>query len=165
MRFKSKKLRILLPSNDGSYFAAHYILGLIYISSGILKLFSLNSFTISLIEFAEAYIPLRFVINNNFIIAIILCFSEICIGITCIFKNIRAISAFLFAITSLFFLYLTGANILVPPASGIIEDCGCFGEFFQLSARQSFMKSLIIFILSITNLCLIYMWRKRYDKE
>ena len=47
-----------------------------------------------------------------------------------------------------FFIYLTGVNYLSPTLLGSIESCGCFGELIHFSAKGSFIKTIVLWIIA-----------------
>lgn len=47
------------------------------------------------------------------------------------------------------FTYITFVNLFFPTSLGPIQDCKCFGDFLQLTPFASFVKSCILFVLSV----------------
>ena len=48
-----------------------------------------------------------------------------------------------------FFVYLTGINLFFPSIIGSIESCGCFGELIHFTPIESFVKSVVLWLLSL----------------
>lgn len=61
----------------------------------------------------------------------------------------------LLALLIVFFTYLTGYAVL----SGKIKTCGCFGDCIPLQAHQSFIKDLVLLVLTV----FLY-WKRKFIK-
>jgi hypothetical protein len=142
-----------------------YVLGGIFIFSGIAKLLSIDLFSIEISEYITEYLPLLSpFISWRMELSYVICFGELLIGAFSIFSNNKVMTVILLSVTS-FFLYLTAANYMNPPPYGMIESCGCFGEFIKFSAKASFYKSVVLWLLAVINAILAYMAVKLTNKN
>lgn len=128
-----------------------YGLGLIFILSGLAKIFSLDSFAVEIAQYAESYIG-QWAVANRFLVALCVCFSEIAVGVLAFCGKYMKIASFLMLFALSFFLYLTGMNYFFPPVTGSIEACGCFGEIIHFSPIASFFKSIILWLMACLNI-------------
>src|SRR3712207_4176576 len=129
-------------SNFGKYFLA-----IVLLISGISKCFYLHSFSIEVSLYSELYVSSLFVPFSGQI-AIVVCCVEILLGFLLFFERYSLYSTFIVFILLLCFLYLTGINYLFPTLLGSIESCGCFGELIHFSAKGSFIKTIVLWLIS-----------------
>lgn len=120
------------------------MLALVFIFSGFVKavdpwgtaLNMSNYFTSYHADFMQPYV-MPF--------SIWMCGAELMMGLMLIFKvRIRLISIFS-VLTMIFFTVLTYLSLGIIP----IEDCGCFGHAIHLSAKETFIKNLVLLPMSI----------------
>lgn len=125
-----------------------YLLSVTFLFSGVSKLFYLPAFSTEVAQYTELYISDVFVSWSE-IVAVSLCMVEIFLGVALCLKRL-SVSAGCVAVALLsFFLYLTAVNYLFPTALGSLQSCGCFGEWLRLSPKASFVKSLVLWGISI----------------
>lgn len=135
--------------------AFSYFTGVIFIISGIAKLFSLHSFADEIAQYADYYMNIPFIIEHRWLISVCMCVVEILVGfmsVICMRQKLPAIASFLLL---LLFTYLTGQNYLNPPDGIGIASCGCFGSLLNISPKWSFIKSIALLAISFSNMCLI----------
>ena len=125
------------------------IMGSLFVSSALLKLLALQNFQGEMRLYLEAYFPSIF-IGHEHILAISLCIMELFIGIYAITGFMRKRVSIVFVIILSFFVWLTGMNLFFPSLLGRIESCGCFGELIHFTPTESFIKSLLLWIMSTT---------------
>lgn len=125
-------------------------IGLILIFAGIMKATHLQSFTIEIAQYSDAYL-FSWMIAKREIIAIFVCCCEIFIGFLTFIKRTITLSIFLIFIIMSFFLFLTSISYLLPPITGSISSCGCFGSSIQISAQASFYKNIILWCIAAYN--------------
>lgn len=146
--------------------AGRLILAIVLLLSGLSKLFYLQEFASEVAHYSELYIS-SFLIPWNSQISIIVCCSEILLGLLLLIPKMLLVSTLGVFVLMTFFLYLTGINYLNPTLLGSIETCGCFGELIHFSAKGSFIKAIILwaiaFIVFASNIkdtqTLLYKWR------
>src|SRR6476646_4838859 len=68
---------------------------------------------------------------------------EIIVGVAILLGWYKRFFSFLLLLLIIFFTFLTGFAVF----SGKIATCGCFGDCIPLSAMQSFIKDLVLFVL------------------
>ena len=136
--------------------AGRTILSMVLLLSGSAKLLSLQSFADEVAKYTELYISESFVPWSSEL-AVLVCIAEIALGAMLLFKSLQllALSAILAMMT--FFLYLTSANYLFPTMLGSVESCGCFGELIHFTALGSFIKSIVLWLLSLATLIVRYL--------
>lgn len=132
-------------------------MGSVFILSSITKLISLQVFASEVVLYLDIYFG-SWLREESMFIAGIVCLAEFLIGIGYMISSLRYyanIAAF-FAMT--FFVYLTGDNYFSPSLLGRIESCGCFGELIHFTPLASFVKSMILWGITISiiihNTCL-----------
>ena len=81
--------------------------------------------------------------------AIAVCAIEMQIALLAMRKEYRRIAAMGFFLLLSFFVYLTGINLFFPSIIGSIESCGCFGELIHFIPIESFVKSVVLWLLSL----------------
>lgn len=132
-----------------------YLLGCIFIISGLTKFFSLDSFSFEVAQYADL-LNFYWVIRNKETVSILICFLELLMGILAFCKRANIWTTCYFILSMTFFMFITGMNYLFPPIIGSIESCGCFGEFIHFSAKSAFYKSIALWCISIVNLTSLY---------
>lgn len=131
-----------------------YLLAACFVLSGSLKLFSLRAFEQEVQLYGDAYIG-QWVSDFSFGIALLVCVVEILAGLTAMFRALPRFAAFAFVAMLSLFVYLTGMNLFFPTIMGSIESCGCFGELIHFTPLISFIKSVILFLIAVMNLCVV----------
>lgn len=126
------------------------LIGAIFFFTGIVKLFYLDSFSKEVAMYSDLYL-FPWVINNSFLVAILVCSTEILLGILSFSKTTETQASVLLLIVISFFLYLTFRNYLNTIEGIGIDSCGCIGELLSLSANVSFYKNVILWILIAFN--------------
>ena len=142
------------------------MLASVFLLSGISKFFYLKGFATEVSQYSELYVS-SFLSPWSEHIAFTVCCIEIIVGVFLFSKKLLFITASMSFLLMSFFLYLTGINYLFPTVLGSIESCGCFGELIHFTAKDSFIKSgvlwliaLNLFISSIKNKqTILYKWR------
>ena len=116
-----------------------FIVGLFFITSGSLKLISIDSFEIYIYSFGIFNLKLSFLFAR-FIISLEL-LSGILITIGFFLKKTTFYSIILLSFFSIFIAYLYLSNNE--------EHCHCFGDIIELSLSFSFIKNIILLVLLI----------------
>lgn len=124
------------------------LLGIVYFLSAITKVFSLKAFGGEVMLYLEIYFN-GWLSNYSIHVAGLVCLAELTIGIFylmpkfCHYANLVG-----FAVLS-FFVYLTGDNYFNPSMVGKVESCGCFGELIHFTPLESFIKSCVLWVISL----------------
>ena len=129
---------------------ARVIVGLLFIFSGLIKANDPLGLSYKMQEFFEVwgnYSSLHSLMLwlNDYALAfsIITITLEVVVGVAILLGwGIRFFS-WLLLLLIIFFTFLTGYAVL----SGKIRTCGCFGDCIPLTAMQSFIKDIVLFVL------------------
>ena len=81
--------------------------------------------------------------------AVGVCVIEMLLALLAIRCEYRRVASVGFCLMLTFFVYLTGVNLFSPTIMGSIESCGCFGELIHFSPLASFIKSVVLWLLSL----------------
>ena len=126
---------------------SRFILSVVLLLSGFSKLFYLQGFSIEVSQYSEFYIS-SLLTPWGSQIAITVCCFEILLGLLLFVPKILLLSTLTTLVLMTFFIYLTGVNYLSPTLLGSIESCGCFGELIHFSAKGSFIKTIVLWIIA-----------------
>lgn len=137
-----------------------YLLAIVLLLSGISKCFYLQGFSTEVSRYCEFYVSSIFVPFSSHI-ATVVCCVEVLLGLLLFFKRYILFSTFTVFTLMLFFLYLTGENYFFPTMFGRIESCGCFGELIHFSAKGSFIKTLVLCVISFATF--LYSYQRKTD--
>ena len=125
-----------------AYNTIRIVVGLLFIFSGLIKVNDPIGLSYKMQEFFEVW---GFTMFNDFTLAfaVIMNTFEIVAGVALLVGwQFRTVS-WLLLLLIIFFTFLTGYALF----SGKIKTCGCFGDCIPLTAKQSFLKDLILFVL------------------
>ena len=128
--------------------ALRITLGVCFILSGVMKAVNVYSFAQEIRLYIEAYMDSYFV-KWTVEIAVLICTIEIVTGLLALSKRYEPIVAVFFLGMMSFFVWLTGINLFYPSLMGSIESCGCFGELVHFSPLASFVKSVVLWGMSV----------------
>ena len=124
------------------------VLGSLFVASALLKCHDLRTFQGEVRLYLEAYFPTVF-IGHEQVLSIMTCVLEFVIGLCVIVGFMRKKLSIVYVAVLSFFVWLTGINLFFPSLMGSIESCGCFGELIHFTPTTSFIKSLILWLLSV----------------
>lgn len=118
------------------------IVGGLFIFSGLIKANDPLGLSYKMQEFFEIW-GMGFLDEYTLAFSILMIAFEIIAGFAVLLGwQFRLFSWMLF-ILIVFFTFLTGYAVF----SGKIKECGCFGDCIKLTANQSFVKDLVLFVL------------------
>jgi uncharacterized membrane protein YphA (DoxX/SURF4 family) len=120
------------------------IVGVLFIFSGLIKANDPTGLSYKMQEFFEVW-GLNFLDNYTLAFALIMNGFEIVAGVAVLLGWQMKTFSWLLLLLIIFFTFLTGYALF----SGKIKTCGCFGDCIPLSAKQSFIKDLILLVLII----------------
>ena len=123
-------------------------LGVCFILSGVMKAVNVYSFAQEIRLYIEAYMN-SFCVQWSVEIAVVICAIETATGLLALRKKYEPIVTILFLGMMSFFVWLTGINLFCPSLMGSIESCGCFGELIHFSPLASFVKSIVLWGMSV----------------
>ena len=119
-----------------------WIVGLLFIFSGLIKANDPLGLSYKMLEFFEAW-GFHFLDNYTLAFSLFMNVCEVLAGIAIIIGwQIKFFSPFLLVLIT-FFTFLT-AYVLF---SGKIKECGCFGDCVPLSAKNTFVKDVALLLL------------------
>ena len=140
----------------------------VFLLSSVLKAVNINSFALETRLYMDAYFwDLKSVMSSLGTIridmfgAIGVCVIEMLVALLAIQHEYRRVASVGFCVMLTFFVYLTGLNLFFPTIMGSIESCGCFGELIHFSPSASFIKSVVLWVLSIV--LVVYSWHERWN--
>src|SRR6476659_3270854 len=119
-----------------------WIVGLLFIFSGLVKANDPLGLSYKMQEFFEAWNWYSF---NDYTLAFSLIMNvfEVLAGVAVIIGWRMKLFSWLLLLLILFFTFLTGYALF----SGRIKTCGCFGDCLPLTPAQSFGKDIFLLIL------------------
>ena len=129
----------------------------VFLLSSVLKAVNINSFALETRLYMDAYFwNLKSVVSGlwgafriDMIGAIGVCVIEMLVALLAIKCEYRRVASVCFFFILTFFVYLTVVNRFFPTIMGSIESCGCFGELIHFSPLASFIKSVVLWLLSL----------------
>lgn len=134
-----------------SILTIRWIVGLLFIFSGLIKANDTLGLSYKMQEFFEAW-GMPSLDNFSFVLSFLMNVFEIVLGIAMIVGFCMDIFTWLILLLTIFFAFLTGYAAL----SGKFRTCGCFGDCLPLTPVQSFLKDIILLILIL----IIFRYRK-----
>src|SRR6478752_7345694 len=119
-----------------------WIVGLLFIFSGLVKANDPLGLSYKMQEFFEAW---NFYFLNDYTLTFSLLMNvfEVLAGVAVIIGWRMRLFSWLLLLLIIFFSFLTGYALL----SGKIKTCGCFGDCLPLTPAQSFTQYIILFVL------------------
>lgn len=120
------------------------VVGVLFIFSGLIKANDPTGLSYKMQEFFEVW-GLNFLNDYTLAFALIMNAFEIVAGVAVLLGWRMRTFSWLLLLLIIFFTFLTGYALF----SGKIKTCGCFGDCIPLSAKQSFIKDLILLVLIV----------------
>lgn len=132
---------------------SRYIVGILFIFSGLIKLNDPVGTQIKLEEYFEVFAQDIPVLHDLFIglipfalyLSVFLCTLEVVLGIALLVRYKPRLTALLLLVTILFFTFLTFYSAWFNK----VTDCGCFGDAIKLTPWTSFGKDIFLLVLII----------------
>ena len=123
---------------------ARWVVGILFIFSGFVKLNDPIGFSFKLEEyFSPSVLDLEFLAPFALIIAILLVVFELVLGIMLLIGYLPKFTTWALLLMIIFFTFLTFYSAYFNK----VTDCGCFGDAIPLTPWQSFYKDIILFVL------------------
>jgi uncharacterized membrane protein YphA (DoxX/SURF4 family) len=136
--------------NISATIIARIIVGVLFIFSGLVKANDPLGLSYKMQEFFEVW-NWHALNNYSLLFSILMIAFEIIAGVAVLLNWQMRLISWLLLLLILFFTFLTGYALF----SGKIRACGCFGDCIPLTAKQSFIKDLILLVL------ILYIFRHR----
>ena len=124
--------------------AARFIVGILFIFSGLVKANDPLGLSYKMQEFFEVW-GWGFLDNFALSFSILMIAFEIIAGVAVLLGWRMKLFSWLLLLLIVFFTFLTGYAVF----SGKIRTCGCFGDCIPLTAEQSFTKDLVLTALIV----------------
>lgn len=130
---------------------ARYVVGALFIFSGLIKLNDPVGTQIKLEEYFDVFAADFSLLAPLFLalipfalyIAVILCVAEVVLGVALLVKYQPKITSWALLILIVFFTFLTFYSAYFNK----VTDCGCFGDAIKLTPWQSFTKDVVLLLL------------------
>lgn len=122
--------------------AARFIIGVLFIFSGLIKANDPLGLSYKMQEFFEVW-NFHWLDNLTLAFSIIMIVFEIVAGVAVLLGWRMKLFSWMLLLLIIFFTFLTGYAYL----SGKVRECGCFGDCIPLTAGQSFTKDLVLLVL------------------
>lgn len=130
------------------------ILAVVFLISSITKMVNIHSFAMEVGEYIDLYMP-SWLHGMQMSCAIGVCIAEFTLGLIGLRREYMAVAGLgIFAMLT-FFVCLTAQNVFFPTMFGSVESCGCFGELIHFSPLASFIKSLVMWIISLVAIVMV----------
>lgn len=131
-----------------------WIVGLLFMFSGFIKLNDPIGFSFKLEEYFSPFVlDLEFLSPFALIIAILLVVFELVVGLMLLIGYLPKFTTWALLLMITFFTFLTFYSAYFNK----VTDCGCFGDAIPLTPWQSFFKDVILFVL-----ILILFFKRKY---
>lgn len=132
---------------------SRYLVGIIFIFSGLIKLNDPVGTQIKLEEYFEVFaqdLPFMAGFFHGLApfalyIAVFLCVSEVVLGVALLLHYKPKMTNFFLLLIIIFFSFLTFYSAYFNK----VTDCGCFGDAIKLKPWTSFLKDIILLVLII----------------
>lgn len=128
------------------------VVGVLFIFSGLIKANDPLGLSYKMDEFFEV-LHMHFMIPLSLTLSLVMNAFEIIAGIAVLIGYRMRFFSFLLLLLIIFFTFLTGFALF----SGLIRECGCFGDCIKLTADQSFWKDIILLVMILV----IFIFHKR----
>lgn len=122
--------------------AARFIVGILFIFSGLVKANDPLGLSYKMQEFFELW-HLDFLNGYTLAFSVLMIAFEIIAGVAILVGWKMNLFSWLLLLLIIFFTFLTGYAVI----TGTPKECGCFGNCIPLTAKQSFYKDLILLAL------------------
>ena len=131
------------------YTLSRYLVGLLFIFSGVIKINDPVGTQIKLQEYFEVFSSdfssiFEIFIPYALILSVFLCTLEVVIGVALLMNYKMKITSKVTLGLILFFTFLTFYSAYFNK----VTDCGCFGDAIKLTPWESFYKDIILLVLS-----------------
>jgi uncharacterized membrane protein YphA (DoxX/SURF4 family) len=120
-----------------------WIVGLLFIFSGLIKANDPLGLSYKMQEFFEIWGMTGSLYNHTLALSVVMNVFEVLAGVAVIIGWNMRLFSWLLLLLIIFFTFLTGYALF----SGKIKTCGCFGDCLPLTPAQSFGKDIFLLVL------------------
>ena len=129
---------------------ARYLVGGLFIFSGIIKVNDPIGTAIKLQEYFEVFASdiaafFEIFVPASLFLAVVLSVLEVILGIALLLRYQMKITSIILLILIVFFTFLTFYSAYFNK----VTDCGCFGDAIKLTPWQSFFKDIVLLVLIV----------------
>lgn len=135
-------------------------LALSFLFSSVTKAVNIPAFAMEVRMYSDAYLW-EWLRDYATVIAVMVCAAEFMVGVGALIRRTARYALWVMTVMLAFFVWLTGVNLFFPSVMGSIESCGCFGELIHFTPLTSFLKSIVLFILSMASVCCLVITARR----
>ncbi len=121
-----------------------YIVGILFIFSGLVKANDPMGLSYKMQEFFEVW-GIHYLNDLSLFLSVTMIAFEIIAGVAVIIGWQFRLFSWMLLLLIIFFTFLTAYALF----SGKIKECGCFGDCFKLTSKDSFIKDLILTVLIV----------------
>ena len=118
---------------------SRYLVGILFIISGLIKLNDPIGFSIKLEEYFVIF-GMEWLGHYALSLSVIICAVEVVLGIALLLGIMQKQLAWVLLLMIIFFTWLTGYSAVTNK----VTDCGCFGDAIKLTPWQSFSKDVVL---------------------
>jgi uncharacterized membrane protein YphA (DoxX/SURF4 family) len=146
--------KILLP-------AARYVVGILFIISGLIKVNDPVGTQIKLEEYFEVFASDISGVFHVFVpwalfLSVFLSVLEVVLGVALLVRFKMKLTTTVLLVMIVFFTFLTFYSAYFNK----VTDCGCFGDALKLTPWQSFMKDLVLLVLILY----LFIYRNKFKR-
>ena len=128
--------------------AARYIVGFLFIISGLIKVNDPVGTQIKLEEYFEVFSSdiwsgFHALVPLALFLSVFLSVLEVVLGVALLVKYKMKITTTVLLVLIVFFTFLTFYSAYFNK----VTDCGCFGDALKLTPWQSFIKDIVLLVL------------------
>jgi len=139
--------------------AVRWFVGVLFIFSGLVKLNDPMGTAIKMEEYFEVFSSdissiFHYLVPFSLSVGLFVVILEILLGVAVLINYRMKLTTLILLLLIIFFTFLT----FYSAAFNKVTDCGCFGDAIPLNPWQSFMKDIVLLILS----GFLFIRRKKY---
>lgn len=135
---------------------SRYLVGILFIISGLIKLNDPIGFSIKLEEYFVIF-NMEWLSHYALSLSVIICSVEVVLGIALLLGIMQKQLSWILLLMIIFFTWLTGYSAVTNK----VTDCGCFGDAIKLTPWQSFSKDIVLMIF----IAIIFVNRKKIESS
>ncbi len=123
---------------------ARFLVGALFIFSGFVKANDPLGFSYKLHEYFEVF-NMNWMAPLSLFLAIFICIFEIVVGFSLLLGTRLKLTLWMLSLMMLFFTFLTFYSAYYNK----VTSCGCFGDAIPLTPWQSFIKDIVLSVLTL----------------
>lgn len=144
-----------MKANNKISYTLICILAVVFLVSSVTKMVNIHSFAMEVGEYLDLYMP-NWMHGMQMTCAISVCVVEFVLGLMGLRHKYAKVVSMGITMMLIFFVYLTAQNAFFPTMFGSVESCGCFGELIHFSPMASFVKSVVLLVISVVSVLMSF---------